>query len=172
MGLLAKTAKFPYPSFDIQPWKLNALLEFAESARWFYLFGGKLDPIGSQPNTPTGIDCSGWTRACIWDSCRYLVVDGSADQHDQAHKLGLKVSDVASCLLKDGIIRWFFLAPVYNPDGSLREAGHTGFVVNGQTIESYGGHGPGSRAFDTSEHPWMANLFVFVLSVQGTPLAG
>lgn len=110
-----------------------------------YELGGKArDPGAFVPDyARRGIDCSGWVRAAVAvaTSGRLLMPDGSVNQHDWADRVGLKVSSRAALLFPDGLLRLAFLVP-----SELHPIGHVFLCRNGRTLESWGGHGPGSRS--------------------------
>ena len=73
---------------------------------------------------------------------------------------GLKRSTYAACRLQDGLTRIAFIRPTLH-----RAIGHVYLARNGRTLESWGGHGPGSRLVTT--HMLSAETTdVYVLAVR------
>ncbi len=132
---------FAWPTAPVNLRRLYAYLDRCAGIR--YELGAKAeDPASFLPDYHT-IDCSGWVRAAIAvaTSGRLLIPDGSVNQHDWCDKVGLKVSNRAALLLPDQVLRIAFLVPT--PE---HEIGHVFLCRNLRTLESWGGHGPGSRS--------------------------
>lgn len=115
-----------------------------------YLWGGKAPHPGSGlVDFPLGIDCSGFFRALMMYACEgamHGLPDGSYTQGDWLAAQGFKQTDPANCANSDGRVR----VCIHHPD-HMDEAGHIWVVVGGQrvhSVESYGGHGPGERAWN------------------------
>jgi hypothetical protein len=101
-------------------------------------------PLASSPGYWKAADCSGFVRWLLFGAFRLTVPDGSVNIHEWCEQKALpvcKYSEVGP--LEDSILRICFIEP---KDG---EAGHVFLLVNENTIESYGGHGPGRRPWDT-----------------------
>lgn len=134
-----------------------ALLLSALSACQFrgvsYGLGSKPpEPFSVKPNFRL-IDCSGFVRWALWVATRgqLLLPDGSYVQHDWFTKQGFKLTDYANAALQDGHLRIAFHAPNgRGGDGT----GHVWLIYAGETLESYGGHGPGRREWD---HDWFTS---------------
>jgi hypothetical protein len=108
-----------------------------------YKFGGKAAPSASPSDLIKGIDCSGYVAWLMYDASdlKVRMPSGSVQQRSWCRKMGFKnygkLGYLANCLKKDNRLRIAFFA------GS---PGHVWLIFNGQTIESYGGHGPGRRS--------------------------
>lgn len=136
----------PYP-YETIPWdveKMRRLTAEAQRRRIFYLFGGKHTLDSEIADWKFGIDCSGWVRYLFKQCAGLTIPDGSWMQRAWCEERNFKAYGKAGYLanagLKDGRVRLCTFAG--NP-------GHIWLVHNGQTFESYGGHGPGSRAWYT-----------------------
>ena len=75
---------------------------------------------------------------------RLILPDGSVNQNDWCATHDLKRSTFAACRLQDGLTRIGFIRP-----SVLHRIGHVYLAHNGRTLESWGGHGPGSRPIIT-----------------------
>ncbi len=140
--LLPPSPSFAWPTAPLNVRRLYAYLDRCVSAGIRYGLGEKADnPAAFLPDYQF-IDCSGWVRAAIAVATggRLLLPDGSVNQHEWCAAKGLKKSNQAALLLLDGLTRIAFLVPT--PD---HEIGHVFLCRNGRTLESWGGHGPGSR---------------------------
>ena len=99
------------------------------------------------------IDCSGFVRWALWVATKgaVLLPDGSYVQNDWCAARGFKHGDYktyGNTALHDGHLRLCFHKPGGRGGDSI---GHVWLVLNGKTLESFGGHGPGARDWD---HPW------------------
>ena len=106
-----------------------------------YKLGAKCD-ILAKPEEIKRIDCSGYVRWLIYQISGLDIGDGSWNQRVKIDKLGFKRTAYDNCRLIDGHLRIAFINP---EDG---KAGHVWLVKNGNTIESYGGKGPGRRPWN------------------------
>jgi len=165
-GITQSTDDFAFPTIALKIADLLALTAALEAVPCRYLWAGKAD-WNTDPATIHGLDCSGFVKystarvtdgATIWD-------DGSQEMHAQAKRVGFKLSSIEAAEVHDGYLRIFFLAPVFDEHGEMIEAGHTGYVYNGQTIESHGGVGVGRR--DWTGAGWQGRCEVFVLTTPG-----
>ena len=141
--LLPPSPSFPWPTAPVNLRRLYAYRDRCVAARIGYKLGGKArDPASFIPDF-RAIDCSGWVRAAVAVSTsgRLLMPDGSMNQHDWADYHKLKVSNRAALLLPDGLLRLAFLVP-----SETHPIGHVFLCRNSRTLESWGGHGPGSRS--------------------------
>lgn len=106
-----------------------------------YKFGAKAAMTATPADLKKGIDCSGYVQWLVHQASGKLMPSGSVLQRSWCRKMGFKsygkLGYLANCLLKDHRLRIAFFA------GS---PGHVWLVLDGQTIESYGGHGPGRRS--------------------------
>lgn len=93
------------------------------------------------------IDCSGFVRLVVWILAGVLLPDGSWKQGEWFEANGFKVSTTEACKLEDNVLRLLWMTPAQG--GGV---GHIAFCWNGQTFESYGGNGPGSRKFTGDTH--------------------
>lgn len=123
---------------------------------WYPLF------IDQQGQFTHKVDCSGAVRLIAYHASGGAVIlpDGSYNQHEAIKALNLRKSNWYACGRKDNLLRIAFHLP-----DQRDETGHVWFILNGETWESYGGHGPGSR-------PWLtrilAHLFTDVYVVSET----
>lgn len=108
-----------------------------------YLLGGKLR-MGSDPPSANVVDCSGYARWLIHGAThgKVLMPDGSWYQQEWCKAQGFKRTDYNHCALSDSRLRIAFI------NTKPGKVGHVWLVINGQTIESYGGHGAGRRPWD------------------------
>jgi hypothetical protein len=88
------------------------------------------------------IDCSGFVRWLIYRISGFEMVDGSFLQRLSLDNLGFQHCNYTDCAKMDDVLRIAFITP---EDG---KAGHVFLVCNGQTVESYGGHGVGRRPWN------------------------
>lgn len=122
-----------------------------------YVFGGKDPTPGDGKVDFDGIDCSGDVRTILMYVTHGLlgdIPDGSFLEHEYLARKGFRAhpchsaNDVAITGLKDNLVR----CAVHYPGGRNGDStGHIALFVNGHSIESYGGHGPGERPWD---HGW------------------
>jgi cell wall-associated NlpC family hydrolase len=110
-----------------------------------YKLGAKAPTLGCDSHDIKRIDCSGFVRYIIYRITSGMVKlpDGSWRQHEWCSDQGFKLvryNEVA--FLHDGRLRIAFK----NADGGV---GHTWLILNGETIEAYGGQGVGRRPWDT-----------------------
>ncbi|MEN6581695.1 MAG: hypothetical protein ABFD54_04540 [Armatimonadota bacterium] len=103
--------------------------------------------LGSLPGTSfTTSDCSGFVRWILYAASggKIKLKTGSWYQQQWCREQGfkeVKYSDVAG--LHDSRLRIAFI-------NGANGAGHVWLIINGQTIECYGGHGAGRRPWNTS----------------------
>ena len=106
-----------------------------------YRFGAKV-ALDAAPSSFDECDCSGFVRWLLHGSTsdQLEVPDGSWNQHQWCRTNGFKATDYSAVAgLKDSRLRIAFIEP------RRGRAGHVWLIINGGTIESYGGHGPGRR---------------------------
>jgi cell wall-associated NlpC family hydrolase len=115
----------------------------ATVGRVAYKLGAK-PGMGTSPLGMAQADCSGYVRWLIHriTHSEVLMPDGSWHQAKWCADQGFKLTDYSMCGLKDDRLRIAFI-PTYR--GSV---GHVWLVVNGKTIESYGGKGVGRRPWN------------------------
>jgi len=117
-----------------------------------YGFGAKDPNAGAWPVDYTSIDCSGYVRAILAYATSQQTVangmpDGSFLEADWFKAQGFKEVDYST--VPDWNSR--LLCGVHRPGGRGGDSiGHIWLVIHGHTIESYGGHGPGTHAWDSS----------------------
>lgn len=135
---------YPYETIPWDVEKMRRLTAEAQRRRITYLFGGKHALDSEIAGWKLGIDCSGWVRYLFKWCAGTTIPDGSWNQAAWCESQGFKSYGKAGYLLNAGL-----------KDGRVRLAtfaGHPGHIWlcwMGRTYESYGGHGPGSRAWST-----------------------
>jgi len=161
-ALLAPTQGYPWYSLPLDPERLSRYLGTCLAHGVGYELGGKAHDLRAIPPDYHAIDCSGWVRAAVAVATEGKVTmpDGSVVQNDWCVSRGLKRSDFAGACLRDGLTRIGFIRA-----GGFHPVGHVYLVQNGRTLESFGGHGPGSRPVTT--HVLSAETTdVYVLAVR------
>ncbi len=119
-----------------------------------YLWNGKDRHCGSGTVDFPGLDCSGFARTLLMfagggpeeGAFRHLP-DGSYTQGEWFRRQGFKQTTPGASALHDGRLR----VNVHHADDK-DETGHIWLAVNGHTVESFGGHGPGERAWNYRLH--------------------
>lgn len=134
---------YPFPTLKIN---ITALLKMVGRA------AGKKYRLGNKPHLDKTItewatsDCSGYVRWLL-----YQVADshpkiplGSWNQAEWCRGEKFKLTSYEKHAgLKDNRLRIAFIKP------KLGKSGHVWLILNGYTIECYGGHGCGRRPWDT-----------------------
>jgi len=107
-----------------------------------YKLDGKV-PLSEPIEQIDNIDCSAFVRYVLYHATfkRTILPDGSWNQEQWCKESGLPRETYANTMLCDGAVRIAFLY------GKIR---HVWLVLDGLTLESYGGHGPGRRAWNHS----------------------
>ena len=130
--------------------KFAAFKQACYNAHIPYSFGGKDKHPGSgKVSFPLGIDCSGFIRTLLMYSCEGAMddmPDGSYTQGEWFASKDFLSVPPSDCANADGHIR----VCVHHPD-SLDETGHIWLTIGNKpvhTVESFGGHGPGERAWN------------------------
>jgi hypothetical protein len=159
-GIIPGGAAFSWPTLRVDFVRLNAYLSACIRRGVRYGLGAKADAGGRHlaafPPQYRAIDCSGFVRAALAYAAGVVMVDGSVCQHDWIDDHHFKISTYSALLLKDGALRIAFIAP-----SRFERIGHVYLVRNGRTLESYGGHGPGSRSpLVHVLHAFTTNVFV------------
>lgn len=149
-SVLASPSTVPgYPTLALAIDAMQRYLDACISAGVQYGLGAKCveSHLGVLPITFTAIDCSGMFRTLIAAGTRrrWSPTDGSVNQHAQIAAMGFKPTDYAECANEDGHLRVGFITPASSGEG----VGHVWLCRNGRTLESHGGRGPDSRAWDT-----------------------
>jgi hypothetical protein len=167
---------FPWPTVALDVTTLTECLRVCRARRVGYRMGAKVtdwrQPMGEVSGGCMALDCSGfvgWALAVATGGALSRLCDlGSVQQHEWCAAVGFKPSTVDAAKRADGILRIAFLAPV-PPSG--RRRGHPGHVAlvrgapsnqDAETLESYGGHGPGARPW--TGKGWQAEATVYVLT--------
>lgn len=161
-ALLPPTQAYPWHCLPLDPEILRRYLAVCMARGIGYKLGAKADDPASPAPDYDHIDCSGWVRAAVAAATegRTLMPDGSVNQNDWCAASGLKRSTFAACRLGDGLTRIGFIRP-----SAKHSVGHVYLARNGRTLESWGGHGPGTRAVTT--HVLSAETTdVYVLAVR------
>lgn len=122
------------------------VLHHLENENCVYTYGGKAPSLDCDTSEVHGIDCSGFTKYALAKASnqQLIVSDGSFAQNDWCVSQGLPVADYSGIgQYGDGRFFWCFYI---NPSG----IGHTWFVDGtlGKSLESHGGSGPSSRAWN------------------------
>jgi hypothetical protein len=121
-----------------------------------YGFGAKDPNLGTWPIDYHSIDCSGFVRAALAYSThgqtqRYDMPDGSFLEADWFAAQGFKKTSYDMTANVDEHVR----VAIHRPNGHGGDPiGHIWLIFKGQSIESYGGHGPGRRAWN---HQWFVD---------------
>ncbi len=146
VGLLPPTQGYPWYSAPLDPERLRRYLASCQAHGVGYELGAKAGDLEAVPPDYTAIDCSGWVRAAVAVATegRTILPDGSVVQNEWCAAQGLKRSTWSACRLQDGLTRIAFIRP-----NRFRTVGHVYLTRLGRTLESWGGHGPGSRAVTT-----------------------
>lgn len=150
MNTLAKLSADPrFSALPLDPGKLRAYLAECEKRGVRYDLGAKA-PSGHLADFPpdySRIDCSGFVRAMLaYASAGEIVIpDGSVNQRNWFAARNFKPAAFSNCSELDGRLRICFLAPSDTPE----RIGHVWLCLNARTLESYGAHGPGSRAWNS-----------------------
>jgi len=161
---------------DAFPWLTLAFADYDKPVEYTaalqaqnvpYVYGAKADPLGEALGNITGLDCSGFVRDCLFrslgDPGDFDIPDGSDAIHQWAIAAGLKQSEPADAGAADHIWRIAFLQPTVSHDG----IGHVLLIRDGTTYESYGGHGPGTRVWGSSNFMSLMKVFVLALPPAG-----
>jgi len=145
-ALLPPTQGYPWHSAPLDPEKLRQYRAECMARGVGYQLGAKADDLEAPSPDYEAIDCSGWVRAAVAVATtgRTILPDGSVNQNDWCAAQGLKRSGCAACRLMDGLTRIAFIRP-----SATHAIGHVYLARNGRTLESWGGHGPGSRTVST-----------------------
>ncbi len=145
-ALLPPTQSYPWHSAPLDPERLRQYLAVCMARGIVYALGAKAGDIDAALPDYDSIDCSGWVRAGIAVAThgQTILPDGSVNQNEWCAAQGLKRSTYAACRLQDGLTRIAFIRP--SPKHAV---GHVYLTRNGRTLESWGGHGPGSRLVST-----------------------
>jgi hypothetical protein len=144
MTALQSVDKPTMPVLNVDRQKLIDLMEPCFTGHR-YAMGAKPE-LGSASNYWSWADCSGFVRWLLYGAAGVTLPEGSVEIHDWCRANKFQVVDYRlSGSLMDDRLRIAFINP------TQAEPGHVWLVINGQTIESYGGHGPGRR-------PWNAPI--------------
>jgi len=116
----------------------------AMNGRVKYGLGSKAASMTTPASSVSRIDCSGFVRWAAAQSTtpRLIIPDGSWHQRAWAEK-NLKQVEYSTAVAARGRLFIAFMTPGVKGVGKV---GHVWFVFDGKTLESYGGHGVGSRA--------------------------
>lgn len=132
------------------PVDLDLLKELFDhcSGRVRYELGEKAPSLDCDSSRIRSIDCSGWARYAIYRATNGAVrmPDGSQAQKGWCARQGFKVStyDADGAGRHDGALRIAFASP----DPGDEWPRHVWLIKDGMTMESYGGHGVGSRRWN------------------------
>jgi cell wall-associated NlpC family hydrolase len=112
-----------------------------------YKLGAKAPSLSCDTSLVSAIDCSGFVRYLLARASRQglVIPDGSVNQHQWCREQGFpKVAYGGPSIATSKRLYLAFIEPVYEV-----RPGHVWFVYQGHTMESYGGQGVGSRAWNT-----------------------
>lgn len=149
MDTLIKAVSGPLAGHTVIPidWeRFGAFKAACYAAGVRYGWGAKDPAPGTGAIDFPRIDCSGFVRTLLMCATggRHGALadlpDGSYTQAKWFSAQGFKQTVRDALLLQDGHLR----VAVHFPDHK-DETGHIWLCVNGHTVESYGGHGPGER---------------------------
>lgn len=144
-----------FATLNINTSKLLTYLRACKDRAIGYGFGDKDPKLGVFPPDYKLIDCSGFVRTALFyatdgESGKYNFPDGSCNQHAWFEQGGFKGTEYGECSNIDQHVR----VGVHAPQGRGGDAiGHIWLVYEGATIESYGGNGPGSHAWNSTWYP-------------------
>jgi len=161
-ALLPPTQAYPWHSAPLDPERLRRYLASCEAKGIGYQLGAKANDLLAIPPDYAEIDCSGWVRAAVAVATdgHLILPDGSVHQNDWCEGHDLKRSTFAACHLRDGLTRICFVRP-----SAQHWIGHVYLVHQSRTLESWSGHGPGSRSI--LSHILSAEMTeVYVLAVR------
>ncbi len=115
-----------------------------------YLWAGKDPRCGSGAIDFPGLDCSGFVRTLLMyagggpeGGAFQHLPDGSFMQGQWFGRQGFKLTLPKYAAERDGRLR----VHIHHADDK-DETGHIWLTVNGHTVESFGDHGPGERAWN------------------------
>ena len=142
--LRGKDSTLPgFPSLPVDIGKFIAFKQACYDAHVAYGFGAKDPNPGSGKVDFREIDCSGYVRTLLMYAAGGAFndfPDGSYTQGEWLAAKGFKPTAASNGGNTDGHLRCY----VHHPD-TLDETGHIFLTINGHTVESFGGHGPGER---------------------------
>ena len=127
--------------------KILAYHQLGINAGVSYELGAK-PAFDAEPSAIRSSDCSGWSRYLIYHGSNHALAlpEESWQQHEWCEDQGLqKVNYVAVGAISSRLLACF-IDPATSPGG----IGHVFLSHGGQTIECYGGHGAGRRAWNAS----------------------
>ena len=137
---------------------LNACMP--SKPRVTYKLGKKVPHHGAVPGLDfTQIDCSGFVREAIRLATDPMVKfpDGSVVQREWVQRWNYAAGSVDDGNKTDGRVRIAFL----RPQDSEKGVGHVVLLLNGRTLESHGGVGPDSQAWNKLS--WRRHALVYLL---------
>ena len=157
-GNASTIAGFSSVSLDVG--KLLDALRACEARGVVYGLGSKAPEHSGQkyvfdyPPTFSAIDCSGWVRWAIYHATGgvLLIPDGSANQNDWAGQQGFKhygPSAAHTAYQSVGGNKDNYLRACFCRASPSEPIGHVWLLWNAFSLESHGGVGPSSRAWDT-----------------------
>lgn len=158
----------PWPEIKVSYADALIRLRDCVSSDVQYKLGAKANSLSDKPGDFLSIDCSGFVGWILGNAnngpsgYKDLYKKGSVQQREWFEACGFKKSTVSAGLLFDGILRIAFLSP---KDGG--GVGHVALILNGKTIESYGGVGPDRRKW--TGIGWQQKTTVFVVCFKWLP---
>ena len=153
MTVLSQAKTGPPAGYTVTPIDMAKFIAFKQAcydAHVAYGFGSKDPHPGSGKVDFTEIDCSGFVRTLLMyaaGGAMSALPDGSYTQGEWLAAKGFKPTAASNAADLDGCLRCY----VHHPD-TLDETGHIFLTINGHTIESFGGHGPGERLVTAMLH--------------------
>lgn len=109
-----------------------------------YKLGAKAKPLTTNPSSIRSIDCSGFVQYVLYHACFAHLRAGSWYQNQWFNEMSFSSEDYS----RAGPLEDNHLRIAYFPKKRGMIAGHIWLLLNGWTLESYGGLGPGRRRWD------------------------
>lgn len=143
------------PRIDLK--KLEQLHAQCERRGIGYGLGAKVAHLSDTPDKFQRVDCSGYVRWILFQATDGALVlpDGSQNQREwaEANLHEVRYADAAAYMTGKRLFICF-IRPSHNGCGEvghvwLLRDGDEGIGVHAETVESHGGHGPNSRAWNT-----------------------
>jgi hypothetical protein len=156
MELIPKQPEYPYNQLRVVDLgKPREIAEYLQARGVTYRLGGKASDLANLDSIRS-IDCSGFRDVCLYHltggSVDWGIGEYSSQYVEPWEMYGFKAVAPTDATNDNGALYIFELPAGATSDG----IGHTGFVRDSLTAESYGGHGPGSRPWGPGHGEWDA----------------